>query len=98
MHSIRKLLFILALILSCGAYTSMAQIEVNIRPERPHYERPAPPSPGHVWIDEEWEPRGGAYVFVGGHWAAPPRPGIAWIPGHWKRRPREWVWIPGHWR
>ncbi len=98
MRNIKRTLLVLAIALTTSAYTSNAQIVVNVRPERPHVERIAAPSPRHVWIDEEWEPRGGAYVFVGGHWAEPPHPRAAWVPGHWVQKPRGWVWKPGHWR
>ena len=98
MQNVRKALLILAIAITCGDFRSSAQIVVGIRPERPHYERVVAPSPRHVWIDEEWEPRGGSYVFVGGHWALPPHPGVMWVPGHWVQRPRGWVWKPGHWR
>jgi hypothetical protein len=94
----KKVLFVLAISLGSSAFSSSAQIVVAVRPDRPHYERVVAPSPRHVWIDEEWEPRGGSYVFVGGHWAEPPHPGGAWVPGHWVQRPRGWVWKPGHWR
>ena len=57
MKDMKKVLFILALALTCGAYTSMSQIYVKIRPPMPpRIERPVPPSPNHVWIDEDWEP------------------------------------------
>ena len=98
MKSIRKGLLMLAVVLTCGAYTSMAQIYVKIRPNRPHYERVVAPSPRHVWIDEEWEPRGNDYVFVGGRWAEPPREHQRWVPGHWRSTPRGDMWIAGHWR
>ena len=98
MRTIKRCLFILAVALSCGAFNSYAQIEVKVRPEVPRFERGAAPSPRHVWIGEEWEPRGGAYVFVGGHWSEPPHPGWAWIPGHWKRTPHGEMWMAGHWR
>ena len=71
MQNIKKALLMLAIALTTSAYCSNAQIVVGIRPERPHVVRVEAPSPRHVWIDEEWEPRGGAYVFVGGHWAEP---------------------------
>ena len=74
------------------------EVIIRERPVRPRYERVAAPSPRHVWIEEEWEPRGGTYVFVGGRWAEPPHPGMRWIPGHWAQRPRGEVWIPGHWK
>lgn len=98
MKSIKKFLFVLAIVLTCGIYNSSAQIYVNVRPVVPRYERVVAPSPRHVWIDEEWEPRGGVYVFVGGHWAEPSHPHWIWIPGHWKRGPRGEFWMPGHWR
>jgi len=98
MQSIKRMLFVLALVLTCGAYTSHAQIVVDVRPPVPHYVRVAAPSPRHVWIDEEWEPRGGSYAFVGGHWALPPQPGMRWAPGHWGDRGHGHYWTPGHWR
>jgi hypothetical protein len=97
MH-IKKTLLALGLALTCGAYTSMAQIEVKVRPERPHYVRTERPGPHHVWIDEEWEPRGNSYVFTGGRWAEPPHAHARWTPGHWKDTPRGHMWKPGHWK
>ena len=92
----KKLSLVLAIVLlPTGLF---AQIIANVRPARPAYTRVAPPSPRHIWVDEEWEPRGNAYVFTGGHWVAPPRPGVVWVPGHWRNRRHGWVWIPGHWR
>jgi hypothetical protein len=60
--------------------------------------RPAAPSPRHVWIEEEWAPRGTSYTWKGGYWALPPHRGAAWVPGHWRHVRRGWVWRPGHWR
>jgi hypothetical protein len=98
MRNIRKTLLMLGIALMCCIYSSTAQIVVRVKPDRPHYERPVAPGPRHVWIDEEWEPRNGAYVFVGGRWAEPPREHGRWIPGHWKDTPGGVVWKPGHWR
>jgi WXXGXW repeat (2 copies) len=98
MNKLRNALIVAGLLL-CLGYTSNGQeLIIRARPPIPHYVRVAPPSPRHVWIDEEWEPRGGTYVFVGGHWAMPPHPGWHWMPGHWDQRPRGQVWIPGRWR
>ncbi len=94
----KRMLFMLAIALTCGAFTSNAQIVVNVRPARPHYERAVAPSPRHVWIDEEWEPRGNTYVFTGGHWAEPPHPGAAWVAGRWSKKGRGEYWKAGHWR
>ena len=79
--------------------SASAQVYVSIRPEwHPVAHRPPAPSRTHVWIDEEWENRGGHYVAVGGHWAAPPHPGWAWAPGHWAHERRGDYWIAGRWR
>ena len=98
MKNFKKGMLMLTLALTVGAYSSMAQIYVKIRPARPHYERIVAPSPRHVWIEEEWEPRGATYVFVGGHWVEPPQHGRRWIPGHWKDTPHGAYWKPGHWK
>jgi len=98
MKKIQKAVLVFIIIISCSAYTSIAQIYVKIRPNRPHYVRTAAPSPRHIWVDEEWEPRGTAYAFSGGHWAEPPRERARWVPGHWRHEVRGDVWIPGHWR
>jgi hypothetical protein len=76
------------------------QIFVNIRPERPRaiVRRPPPPSQAHVWVEEDWVPRGGTYVWHGGYWAAPPRPGAVYVPGHWSHTGRGHVWIAGSWK
>jgi len=81
-----------------GSWAASAQIYVTVHPAVPVVVRPAAPSPAHVWVGEEWEGRGGQYVFVGGHWAAPPHPGWYWVPGHWRRGPRGDWWVKGHWR
>ena len=91
-------LALLSVIALAVSFTASAQIYVRVRPTVPVIVRPAPPSPAHVWIDEEWEPRGGSYVYAGGHWASPPHAGWAWIPGHWKRGGRGEWWVKGHWR
>ncbi len=81
-------------------FSSSAQVnfEVRVRPTPPVIVRPAPPSPRHVWIDEDWAWRGGQYVYIGGHWEAPPQAGWVWRPGHWRQTPHGWAWVPGHWR
>ena len=99
MKNIKKALFILGLTLTCGAYSSMAQIIVKIRPPRPpHIERTAPPSPRHIWIEEDWSPRGNTYEFRGGRWEEPPHENATWVPGHWKQTRNGSMWVPGQWR
>lgn len=100
MKTTAKALIILGMV-SLAASTTKAQIVVRVRPERPHevvVRRPAPPSPRHIWVQEEWVPQGGRYVWHGGYWAAPPRPGAVYVPGHWRDTRRGSVWVTGFWR
>ncbi len=97
-NSIKKIAFGVAIALSCGPLTSSAQIYVR---EHPHFTavvRTAPPSPRHVWVDEDWHERHGRYEYAGGRWEAPPRPRAVWMPGHWRETPRGSVWVGGRWR
>jgi WXXGXW repeat (2 copies) len=90
---------ILSVIVMAVSFSASAQVYVRVRPVAPVIVRPVAPSPAHVWIDEEWEPRGGKYVYAGGHWAAPPHPGWMWVSGHWRRHgPEGEQWVRGHWR
>jgi hypothetical protein len=90
---------ILSLIVLAVSFSASAQVYVKIRPVPPVIVRTAPPSPEHVWIDEEWEPREGKYVYVGGHWIAPPHRGYVWVPGHWNHHERHGeIWVRGHWK
>ena len=97
MENIKKVLFIIAFLLVCCS-PGFSQVFVERMPDAPHNERMNAPSPRHVWIDEDWEPRNGSYVYVGGRWAEPPNPGGRWIQGHWKHKRKGWMWIAGHWR
>src|ERR1700743_3292361 len=92
-----KLAFLVMVIFAAGTTAASAQIYVSVRPAWHPVARPVAPSRNHVWIDEEWENRGGHYVAVGGHWAAPPHPGYVWIPGHWAHERRGDYWIAGRW-
>lgn len=81
--------------------SSDAQIVVRARLHRPGtvvVARPLRPSPRHVWVSEEWVPRGGTYVYREGYWAERPRPRAVWVSGRWHHRPGGYVWIAGHWR
>jgi len=93
----RKLLLLSAVVLFTAG-TSNAQIEVNVRPARPHYVRTAAPGRGYVWVDEDWREVNGKYEWAGGHWVRPPRQGQRWMAGHWETRHGHHVWRAGHWR
>ena len=91
-----KLLF--AGIVFFSVSSASAQIYVKVRPVVPVVVQTPQPSPNHVWIDEEWEPYGGAYRYGGGRWEAPPHHGYTWRKGYWKRHGNDGeVWVAGHW-
>jgi WXXGXW repeat (2 copies) len=95
---VSKALFLFAVIFAVS-FSASAQIYVKVRPVFPRVEvRPAQPSPSHVWIDEEWQPRGHSYRYTGGHWAQPPHRGYIRTAGHWRHSNRGDVWVQGTWR
>jgi hypothetical protein len=93
---------LIAAAMTAAVNVSQAQIVVRARLGRPVTRvvahRPPAPSPRHVWVEEDWRPKGRTYEWHGGYWAAPPRPRAVWVPGHWDRRPRGYVWVAGYWR
>ncbi|HVV06217.1 MAG TPA: hypothetical protein VHC96_18425 [Puia sp.] len=94
-------LAVIVLIATAASFTTSsasAQVYVTVRPTWAPVARPVAPSPAHVWIDEDWEYRGGRYVAVGGHWVTPPHRGWIWVPGRWVHTRRGWQWMRGHWR
>ncbi|MBS1524351.1 MAG: YXWGXW repeat-containing protein [Bacteroidetes bacterium] len=101
MKKITKVLFLATALTAFGIAKSDAQeIVVRARLHAPGHLPPPPPapSPRHVWVEGEWVPGGGTYVYRPGYWVLPPRPHAIWTRGHWRHRPHGWVWIPGHWR
>jgi|ERR1700756_1074320 len=78
--------------------SASAQIYVKVRPVVPVVVATPQPSPAHVWVDEEWEPSGGVYVYGGGHWVSPPHPGYRWEKGYWRRHGHDGEeWVHGRW-
>ncbi len=74
-------------------------VVVRERPVAPGYTdvRPAPPYPGAVWINEDWEYRGGRYEYVRPHWERPPQAGHVWHGGYWENHSHGYSWHKGHW-
>jgi hypothetical protein len=100
MKTLRRILFASAALVLFATAESSAQVYVRTR--MVHHRtvvttRPARPSANHVWIENEWTPRGRTYVERPGYWAPAPRPHALWIAGHWDRRPRGYVWVAGRW-
>jgi WXXGXW repeat (2 copies) len=98
MKNIKKALFMLALILTFGAVSSMAQVYVNVRPVRPvAVVRVDAPSPRHVYIDEDWRENNGSYEWHGGRWEAPPHAGYHYTAGYWDHNDHGHRWHQGRW-
>jgi hypothetical protein len=101
MKKIVRVLMLLAVTSLFAVANSNAQVIVHVRPVPPRgavVVRGVAPSPRHIWVGEEWAPRGRAYVYRPGHWEVPPRRGGVWVGGHWVDRPGGSVWISGYWR
>jgi len=91
-----KLLFAGTLLFSLSS--ASAQIYVKVRPVIPIVVATPQPSPDHIWVDEEWEPSGGIYVYGGSHWVSPPHHGYRWQKGYWRRHHGDGEeWVHGHW-
>ena len=100
MKKFTRILLLAGALCAFGLSKSSAQ-EVTIRARLAEPVRVAPPprpSHDHVWVEGEWVPGGGTYVYKPGYWVLPPRPHARWVRGHWRETPRGWVWKPGHWR
>jgi hypothetical protein len=73
-----------------------AQIEITVAPPAPRVEVVPAARPGWAWAPGYWEWRGGAHVWVGGHWMHE-RPGWRWVPDRWEQRGDHWHYFRGHW-
>lgn len=91
-------LLLAVIVIFTVSFSASAQIYVKIRPTFRVVQRPQQPSPNHVWIDEDWQPRGRHYRYSGGHWERPPHRGYQRNPGHWQSTRRGNVWVQGTWR
>jgi len=72
-------------------------------PDRP---RDAPPPrrderhdanrPGYVWVDGDWDWKGGKYEWTAGHWERE-RAGKRWRASRWEQRDGAWARVDGDW-
>jgi len=61
--------------------------------------RPQPPAANYIWVEPEWQWRGGRYVEVPGHWVAPAPRRRGWVQGSWQyNKRRGYRWREGHWQ
>ncbi len=72
---------------------------VATEPTYVEYERPAPPSKKHIWVDGNWiyNRQTSAYDRRHGYWHNPTN-GRVYVSGHWQVGPRGRSWVPGHWQ
>lgn len=99
MKKIIRIFALLSIVLVFAFSNLKAQeIVIGVRPHREIERRPLRPTPGHVWVNEEYVIENGKYVRHPGYWVVPPRPRAVWIAGHWVERRRGYVWVAGHWR
>jgi hypothetical protein len=83
--STNKIVFFFALLMAFS-FAASAQV-VILRPGAPVVKvRPVAPSPRYIWIDGEWNWRGGRYVWTDGYWMMP-RQGMVWIGGQLETSP-----------
>jgi hypothetical protein len=97
MKRINKALIGIALASSLLASCVGGYYYVSARPVAPVYVRPVAPYPGAVWVQGEWEWRGGRYEYVPGYWARP-RGQRVYVEGGWVTGPRGYYWRHGYWR
>jgi len=93
----KKILAILSIVLVLGAFASCGPgTTISAGLTTPVYERPPQPYPDYVWIDGDWYPQGGTYVYRHGYWA-PPRRNHVWVTGTWEHRGNGYYWRRGRW-
>lgn len=102
MHSVRRLLLPLMLVLAAIALprTGEAQVSVSITvapPPLPVYVQPAIPGPGWIWAPGYWAWGPYGYYWVPGTWVRPPRVGLLWTPGYWGWVNGFYAWHAGYW-
>jgi hypothetical protein len=59
-------------------------------------ERPAAPSPAHIWIPGHWAWGGEQHIWVRGRYE-PPRDGHVFLAPQWFSLNKMWTFYPGHW-
>ncbi len=91
MKKFTRILF-LAGALSVFSVTASHAQQITIRArlaDPPRVAPPPRPSPNHAWVEGEWVPNGGTYMYKAGYWSAAPRPHARWVRGHGEIHPRR---------
>lgn len=94
----KKITIILSMIIALGGAFGCRAV-VTERPSDTDVVivRPNQPGPDYIWIDGDWDYRGGKYYRNQGHWVQQ-RKNHNWVAGHWVKTGRGWYWSKGHWK
>src|SRR5688572_33465613 len=65
-------------------------------PPPPRAETPGPAKEGFVWVEGEWDWKGGKYEWIPGHWERA-RANKRWRPGRWEQKDGKWTRARGGW-
>lgn len=86
------------LALACGVQAQPPNVEVRVgvRPPPMRVEHVPGPRNGYLWSHGYWGWRGGAHVWIDGHWEAE-RPGYRFIDARWLLVDGVWAFYPGYW-
>jgi YXWGXW repeat-containing protein len=96
--SIRRLLFVLVIVVVSAA--SFAQIGVSVSfapPELPVYEQPLCPGEGYLWTPGYWAYGEDDYYWVPGTWVMAPEPDLLWTPAYWGWGGSGFIFYDGYW-
>jgi len=98
---IRKRIALTALVLASLSFAAIArppevEVRVGVRPPPMRVEHVPSPRAGYMWANGYWGWRGGAHVWIGGHWE-PERPGYRFIDARWLFVDGAWAFYPGYW-
>ncbi len=73
------------------------EVTATTEPPDPVYEeRPAPPSPGYVWVGGNWAWTGSDWAWGPGRWMAPPE-GRVYVEPYYERVGSNVVYVRGYW-
>jgi len=100
MH-IRKIFYLLVVVLYFTAIPALAEVNLNIDvgtpPPVPVVETiPSAVPAGYVWAPGYWGWENGRHVWVKGDWIRE-RPGYVWAPGRWEQHGEKWHFVHPGW-
>ncbi len=88
---------VISVMLVTLSYSCSSGHYVSERPQEVIVNRPGPPGTGYMWVDGDYNWRGGRYVYQPGYWARP-HGSRTWRTGSWVQGPHGYYWRRGGWR